>query len=278
VELGISTYTYPWAIGVANNLTKQPLSMFSGQSPILQLLQIASAQNIKRVQVCDNLLEPLHQLSKEKWQEIKAVAETYNIQIEVGTRRLTVENLMQYLAIAQFFNAPFLRIVIDDTDYHPSISEVIEVINTVIGDFREANIVLAIENHDRFTVKNLIEIIEKTDKNQVAICLDTANSLGAGEGIKEVVEGLAPYTINLHVKDFTIKRVSYKMGFTVEGCAAGEGMLNVPYVLEQLAPYNRCISATLEVWSNPLSTLEASIENEAFLAEKGISYLKNIMK
>jgi 3-oxoisoapionate decarboxylase len=251
-------------------MPKHPLS-------ILRLLYIAKEKNIKRIQLCDNLIEPLHTLSEDCLQEIKDIADSFNIQIELGTRRLTIQNIQQYLKIAQFFNAPFLRVVIDDVDYHPSLGEIISIIKADIGDFRESNIILAIENHDRFTVKNLIEIIEKTDKDYVGICLDTANSLGAGEGIKEVVEGLAPYTVNLHVKDFTIKRVSHKMGFTVEGCAAGDGMLNVPYILEQLTPYNRCLSATLEVWSNPLSTIEETIEREAYWTDKSLNYLKKII-
>jgi sugar phosphate isomerase/epimerase len=251
-------------------MPKHPLS-------ILQLLHLAEENKISRVQLCDNLIEPLHTLSDIDWNEIRLTANAFNIQIEIGTRRLTIENLKQYLEIASFFNAPFLRIVIDDFNYHPSVPEVIEVINTVIGDFKKANVILAIENHDRFSVKSLIEIIEKTDKNQVGICLDTANSLGAGEGIKDVVEGLAPYTVNLHVKDFTIKRASHKMGFTVEGCAAGNGMLNVPYVLEQLKPYNWCMSATLEVWSNPLNTVEKTIERELIWAKEGLNYLKKII-
>lgn len=270
MELGISTYTYPWAIGIQNMMPPYPLS-------ISTLLHLAEEQNIKRVQLCDNLLIPLHDFSLNQLSEIKIIADNFNIQIEIGTRRLTVENLKRYLEITRFFNAPFLRIVIDDTDYHPSVSEVIEVIKNVIADFRKADIILAIENHDRFTVKNLIDIIEKTDKDYVGICLDTANSLGAGEGIKEVVEGLAPYTVNLHVKDFMIKRVPHKMGFTVEGCVVGDGMLNVPYILEKLTPYNRCVSATLEIWSNPLLAIEETIEREHLWAAKSLKFLKDIL-
>jgi 3-oxoisoapionate decarboxylase len=267
LELGISTYTFPWAIGVPHFMPQHPLS-------ILSLLHIAEEQNIRRVQLCDNLPKPLHALSDAELAGVKLTAEAFNIQIETGTRRLTADNLQCYLEIAQFFKSPFLRIVIDDADYHPSVSDVIAVINSVIGDFKKANVILAIENHDRFTVKNLIEIIEKTDKDFVGICLDTANSLGAGEGIKEVVAGLAPYTVNLHVKDFTIKRVFHKMGFTVEGCAAGAGMLNVPSILEHLKPYKKCQSVTLEMWSNPLSTIEETIEKEGIWVEKSLAYLR----
>lgn len=270
VDLGISTYTYPWSMGVREMMVEHPLSTMA-------LLHIAEEKRIRRLQLCDNLIEPLHTLNEDTLDDIRLAALDFDIQIEIGMRRLTVQNLLNYLEIARFFNSPFLRIVIDDIDYRPSLDEVIDVIHKVIDDFKKNNIILSIENHDRFAVKSIIDIIEKTDRQYVGICLDTANSLGAGEGIKEVVTALAPYTVNLHVKDFKIKRVSHKMGFIVEGCAAGEGMLNIPYILEKLKPHHRCLSATLEVWSNPLSTIEETIKNEAFLVEKSLSFLKKYL-
>ena len=257
MKLGIGTYTFTWAVGVAGFMPKQPLSME-------QLLDKAHQLGVKRVQFCDNL--PLQTANFKT-----------EVEIEVGTRGLTVINLLNNLEVCRRFNSPFLRVVIDDVGYHPSEQEVIEVIQMVIEDFKQANVILAIENHDRFTVASLVRIIQQTDPQWVGICLDTANSLGAGEGIEEVVKGLAPYTVNLHVKDFTIKRAWHNMGFVVEGCPAGKGMLNVPWVLEQLRPYQRCISATLEIWSNPETTIEATIEKEAAWAIESISYLKTVL-
>lgn len=256
MQLGIGSYTFTWAIGVMGFMPRQPLS-------IDQLLDEAHQLGVKRVQFCDNL--PL----------LTADFKT-DVAIEVGTRGLTVDNLLNYLEVCKRFHSPFLRVVIDEAGYHPSEQEVITVIQSVIEDFKQANVILAIENHDRFTVASLVRIIQQTDPQWVGICLDTANSLGAGEGIEEVVKGLAPYTVNLHIKDFTIQRAWHNMGFVVEGCPAGKGMLNVPLVLEQLRPYHRCISATLEIWSNPETTIEATIEKEAAWVKESISYLKNL--
>lgn len=257
MELGIGTYTYTWAVGVPGFMPPQPLT-------VVDLLGKARRSGIDRVQFCDNL--PL----------LTADFNT-DMAIEVGTRGLTVAHLSEYLEVCRRFRSPFLRVVIDESDYHPSEQEVITVIREVIEDFKQANVVLAIENHDRFTVASLVRIIQETDPTWVGICLDTANSLGAGEGIQEVVKGLAPYTVNLHVKDFTIKRTWHNMGFLVEGCPAGKGMLNVPWVLEQLRPFRRCISATLEIWSNPEPTIEATVAKEAAWAEESIVYLKQLV-
>ena len=269
MRIGISSYTFPWAIGTAG---QTPLNSLT----IAQLLHYAHANGIKNVQLCDNLPVPLHRRSRADLREIKALADQYQIQIETGTCGLTGTHLLVYLEIAQYFNSPFLRVVMDEADHRPSVSEAIEIINEVIENFRGANVVLAIENHDRFSAADLVNIVQSTDNEYVGICLDTANSLGAAEGFKEVVTALAPYTVNLHVKDFTIKRLPHKMGFLVEGCAAGDGLLKVGYVLEKLASHNRCLSATLEVWSSPAETTEQSIENERVWVEKSLRFLRDL--
>lgn len=226
------------------------------------------------MQIGDNL--PLHLLTESEHKALQTNAQQAGIQLEAGTRRLTTDHLKYYLDIAQNLHSPFLRVVIDDIDYHPSETEVIAVIREVIDDFKQANILLAIENHDRFPAQSLQRIIESTDPEWVGICLDTANSLGAGEGIRAVVATLAPYTVNVHIKDFTIRRVSHKMGFVVQGCAAGKGMLDVPWLLEQLQPYHRCRSAILELWSDPLATIEATIEQEHQWVAESFTYLKTL--
>ena len=260
MELGLSSYTYPWAVGISGFMPEKPMN-------IPELIQKANSFGLNRLQICDNIsfetLPHLEDLPK-------------GFQMEIGTRRLEKTNLLKYLAICKKYNSPFLRIVIDDADFHPSENEVIDIIHSVIHNFKEANIILAIENHDRFTVQSLVNIISKTDKNYVGICLDTANSLGAGEGINEVVKGLAPYTVNLHIKDFTINRLSHKMGFLVEGYMAGKGMLDIPFILSELAKYNRCVSATLEVWSNLESTIEQTIEKEEKWVIESIKYLQKL--
>ncbi len=236
------------------------------------LLHQARQQDIRYVQLCDNL--PLHTLPAAQRNELQKLAQSEGIQIQTGTRRLSHENILQYLTIARQMQSPFLRVVIDDAGYYPEEAEVIEVIRRLLPSLREAQVVLAIENHDRFPVASLQRIIEATDTTWVGICLDTANSLGAGEGIREVTEILAPYTVNLHIKDFTIQRLSHKMGFHVAGCAAGQGMLDIPWLIDRLKSYGRCQTATLEVWSEPMDTLQDTLDRETRWVADSIHYLK----
>jgi 3-oxoisoapionate decarboxylase len=105
------------------------------------------------------------------------------------------------------------------------------------------------------------------------ICLDCANSLGAGEGIREVVETLAPYTVNLHLKEILIRRKSHRMGFDVEGKPFGQGQLPLEWILSKLT--TACRTAILELWTPPEESIEETIFKENSWAEQSIRYLRN---
>lgn len=79
----------------------------------------------------------------------------------------------------------------------------------------------------------------------MGICVDTVNSIGAGESVDYIVDTLAPFTVNLHIKDFGIARLPHKQGFIVDGRIAGEGMLDIALITGILKKYNRCHTCIL---------------------------------
>lgn len=265
MHFGLGTYTFPWNI------------MLSGSNPshsfdFRNMLKFTEDNNIRFFQFGDNY--PLHLLTKTELAELKKSAVEKNIQVQVGTRGLHVEQTKNYLFLAAEFNAPFLRVVTDDGDYLPSENEVIRIIRELLPFLKETGIVLAIENHDRFTAKTLASIVEQTDAASVAICLDTTNSFGVGESIGEIAPVLLPYTVNLHIKDFNVTRADHKMGFSITGAAAGKGMLNIPGLLNQASHYKRCSTATLEIWMNEEETPQQTIAKEMEMVTESIKYLK----
>jgi sugar phosphate isomerase/epimerase len=239
---------------------------------VADLITRAGQQGVSIVQVGDNL--PLHALTEQELAACKTLADRSQVRLEVGARRLTPEHLHAYLDIARQFGSPFVRFVIDDDDYKPSVDEVVGIIRESLVEIRRHNVRLAIENHDRFPARFLKRIVQATDPHWVGICLDTTNSLGAGEDTDTVADTLAPYTFNLHIKDFTVRRMSHKMGFNVEGAPAGQGLLSVPRLLQKMIPYNRCYSATLELWTPPEADVAATIRKEAAWAEESLAYLQ----
>jgi sugar phosphate isomerase/epimerase len=277
MKLGISSYAYGWAVGVgrASDASINALGWQGTSTPQLAvdengLLDRAQQFGLRLVQFGDHM--PLHEFDDTRLQHLKQRAMRDRIELEIGARGLTVEHVTTYARLARELSAPILRFVIDAPSYYPEPDEVVEVLRSALPHLESTT--LGIENHDRFPARVLRDMIEAVDSERVGVCLDTANSLGAGEGIREVVEYLAPYTVNLHIKDFTIGRLPYLMGFTVSGRPAGKGMLNVRELVEQLQPFGRCRSAILETWVPPEESLESTVEKETEWVASSVQFLK----
>jgi len=269
MKLGISTFAYAWSIGVGKTKPQNPMTA-------LDFLKRAKALRLHRVQFGDNL--PLHECAEEELVPLIDFASREAIQVEVGARGLVPDHLHRYVTIAERFQSPFLRMVIDGKHYEPSVDEVVKVIQEIVPTLKEKNIKLAIENHDRFTAKKFVEMVERTDPEWVGICLDTINSMGADQSIGEILPHLAPLTLNLHVKDYTITRKWHNMGFDTVGTPAGKGMMPIKEIIGVLENYGKCYSATLELWPPPEDDIEATVKKENRWVEESLTYLKTFLQ
>ncbi|MFN4147545.1 MAG: sugar phosphate isomerase/epimerase family protein [Runella sp.] len=261
---GISSFTYGWKVGDA-------LSPMTEMDLVEQTL----AFGFDTLQIGDNL--PLHLMSPQRIENLKVLVQQHSLRLEIGARGLTSEHLERYIQLAHNLNAPLIRFVTDTPDYEPTQGQVIGILREVIPLLDRHQLTLGIENHDRFTARQLAQIIEQVEHERVGICLDCANSLGANEGLEWVTQILAPYTVNLHIKDFTIRRLPHLMGFVVEGRPAGQGMLRLEWLLEQLLPYRRCQSAILELWTVPETDPILTRQKEEEWAIQSVNYLKTII-
>jgi sugar phosphate isomerase/epimerase len=170
-----------------------------------------------------------------------------------------------------------LRVVIAQKGHDLTPDEAIAILKPQRPAFERAGVVLAIENHDKFSTDELIYVVKQLGTDWAGICLDTVNSFGALEGPAIVVEKLSPFTVNLHVKDFAVRRAEHLMGFEIEGRPVGQGRLNVPWLLESLGGHERSMSAIIELWTPPEPTLESTIEKEREWAEASVRYLKGLL-
>jgi 3-oxoisoapionate decarboxylase len=266
--LGISSFTYGWAVGVEGSMPTQPMKA-------IDLLQKAIDFNLRCVQFGDNI--GIDRLESSLLKEVLDFSIKHQIRLEMGARGLHPENLEKHLEICTFLRSDLLRFVIDGNDFEPSPEQVIAIIKDILPELKKRNITLGIENHDRFKVKTLAKIMESIGSENVGICLDCVNSMGAGEGLEYVADMLSPYTVNLHIKDYSIVRFPHKMGFMVNGSPAGKGVLDLEFLLEKLATHRKCKSAILELWTPPESSLETTLAKEQSWANESVAYLvKNL--
>ena len=265
MQLGLGSYACAWAIGVPGSPPPEPMDSIG-------LIQRASSLGLRLIQIADNL--PLEKCSDGELKRIRDAARDHAIGIEVGTRGISGGHLPRMLEICELFASPILRVVVDTREHHPSPDEVIAAVRDFLPALRRANVSLAIENHDRFTTATLASIIERIGSPDVGICLDTVNSFGSLEGPQVVVERLAPFVINLHIKDFAIERAGHMMGFTVTGAPAGEGRLDVPWLLDKLRSAGRDPNAILELWPAPEAEISATIRKEEEWCQASVRYLR----
>lgn len=268
MQIGISSYTYTWAVGVPFFVPENPMTA-------LNLLERAVELGVNVVQIADNL--PLDALREIELEQLQGYARLHHLRIEVGTRGITPAHLARYHSLAHRFQSPILRVVIDTPDHHPMVDEVIDLLRPQMPAFETSGITLALENHDRFSCTDFLHILHSIDSPALGICLDTVNSFGALEGPGVVINTLARFTVNLHVKDFNIRRADHKMGFLIEGTPAGQGRLDVPNLIEHLHTWGRDCNAILELWTPPADTLADTITKEAQWAVESIQYLKEVL-
>jgi len=267
--LGISSYAYGWAVGVPGHPPPAPYDEHD-------LLATARRHHLRVVQYGDHI--PLREFPSHRLDRLRDAATAAGIAIEIGARGLTARHLERLIDTARKLHSPLLRFVIDGPGHEPARADLIALLREALPALNAANLVLGIENHDRFPARVLRDLIDAVASPRVGICLDTANSLGAGEGIEHVLTHLAAVTVNLHLKDIAITRVPHAMGFTIEGRPAGRGQLDLRAVLETVAERAgpRCPHAILETWTPPETTLDATLAKERRWAEESLLHLKSL--
>jgi len=269
MRLGIGSYAFAWNIGVPGHPPVQAMTAFD-------MLEEAARLGVHLVQVCDNL--PLTQLSPLELDRFAACAEQLKIQVELGTNGLNPANLQAYLQLARRFGSSFVRLVVDSPGDEPTPEAIVTRLRPIVEEYAAVGVRLAIENHDRLRSGTLAWIVEQLGPAHVGICLDTVNSFGSLEGPAVVVETLGRYTLCLHAKDFTIRRVSHRMGFVLDGCPAGAGQLDLPWLLGQLTKSPHPYNVILETWVPPGNTLDETIACERAWTDQGIRYLRELIR
>jgi sugar phosphate isomerase/epimerase len=213
------------------------------------------------VQIADNL--PLDDGSLAPIRKAAA-----GIALELGTRGSEPEHLLRYLEYAVSLGSGLLRTLPGEDGNEERLRE-------VLPEFERYGVVLALENYECLPSAELAGLIRRLDSPWVGICLDTVNSLGLLEMPEYTIKALAPYTVNIHVKDFDIARATHMMGFEVAGRPAGQGRLDLRYLLDQVRVHGRDPNLILEQWPPLGGSLEETIASEAAWAEAGLEYLKS---
>lgn len=255
MRVGLSSYVYRYAIA---GLGGKPAARLGA----VDLLERAGALGLQVVQFCENL--PLARLTAAEREEFVRASRQLGVAIEIGTRGLEVEALLEQVDLAATLGSRALRLVLGAANPEA----IAGALQPLLRRCRERHVVLAIENHCDLRSAQLADLIRRMDSRWLRVCLDTANSTGQLERPMETVATLGPYITQLHLKDFAVEKSS--IGYRVTGRILGQGWLDVAAVLAAVMGSGRDPDVLLEQWMEPEGSLEATLAKEQAWVESSV--------
>lgn len=268
MRIGLSSYTFPWTLGLAG---QEPNPEFTVDT----LIDYAAELGAGVVQLAD--LASVTQATNAQLSAWRTHATEVNISLEVGMRGIRELEISANLRVCEALGAPLLRTVIDREDDRPALDEARRLLTDRIPTLAAAGVRLAVENHDRVPAVDLAQLLANLDSYWIGSCLDTVNSLAVPEDPSTVVRALAPHVINLHAKDFTVRRANADLGFRVEGTPLGEGSLNLPQLIGALGGPQAEISVIIESWLPAQPSAREAWRTERRWADASVSYLREVL-
>lgn len=104
---------------------------------------------------------------------------------------------------------------------------------------------LGIENHKDWRVDQQLAVLEQYQSEYLGVCLDTGNNLSVLDDPDEVVEKLAPYTVNVHFKDMAMEE--YSDGFLMSEVPLGDGVLDMRRIVQTVRRARPGVRFSLEM-------------------------------
>jgi 3-oxoisoapionate decarboxylase len=235
MAIGLSTYAFFWQF---SETAARPLTL-------TDMVNKTHEQGLSVFQICD--YAPIQTMSHSALAEVREVAESSSVQLELGTRGIQTSHLMNYLDIASNLGSTFLRTMLHTPDDKPSVPEAIALLKEVLPAFTERGITIGLETYEQVSTDDLIRVVEGVGSPFLGVCLDPANSVARLELPTDVIDRTAPFVVNMHIKDFTFTRQAGWVGFSLIGCPLGEGFLDYDRMIAVVQP-GANVNQVVEHW------------------------------
>lgn len=261
--IGLGTYAYFWQQSAK---APEPLTL-------ADMLQRTRDLDVDLFQICD--YAPLLGYSVVELRDLRAMADTLGIQLELGTRGVQPEHLAAYLALATTLGATLVRSMLNTVEHQPTLAEADQLLVSALGAYEDAGVTLALETYEQVSSRDLVSLVESVASRSLGICLDPANSVAALENPIDVIDRCAPYVANIHVKDFAFTRRGGWVGFTLEGVELGTGLLDYDHLMRAVDPDPRGINRIIEHWLPWAGTFDETARLENLWNRNNLSYLRS---
>jgi sugar phosphate isomerase/epimerase len=262
MAIGLSTYAFLWQF---SETAERPLTLIDMVKKTHQL-------GLSVFQICD--YASIQDMSDDELAEVRDVAESSGIQLELGTRGIQTLHLMNYLDIAWKLGVTFLRTMLHTPDHKPSVPEAIALLNEVLPAFADRGITIGLETYEQVSTDDLIHVVEGVGSPLLGVCLDPANSVARLELPADVIDRTTPFVVNIHIKDFTFTRQAGWVGFSLIGCPLGEGFLDYDRMISVVQP-GANVNQVIEHWLPWQGTSKETCQLEEQWTQHNIDILRN---
>jgi sugar phosphate isomerase/epimerase len=120
MAIGLSTYAFFWQF---SKKAERPLTL-------IDMVNKAHELGLSVFQICD--YPPIQTMTDTELAELRDVAESSGVQLELGTRGIQTSHLMNYLDIAQKLGSTFVRTMLHTADNKPSVPEAVALLKEVL--------------------------------------------------------------------------------------------------------------------------------------------------
>lgn len=237
--LGIGSYAFRWHVGIRDRFPDHPISAAG-------ILDHAARLGVGLVQFADNL--PLHTLSPGEIDALARQAGRLGIALELGMTGCAPDLVEHYLDLAGRLGVLLLRIAPTAEESAAADAEIAAMFSRLLPACRAGGVVLAVENHFHLPSPRLVDIVTLVGDESLGVCLDVANSIACQEWPETTIALLAPYAVNLHLKDFRIALDPHGVGGSFVGTPLGQGRFDPSIAFDALRQHGRQVNTILEHW------------------------------
>jgi sugar phosphate isomerase/epimerase len=262
-RIGLSSYAFFWQL---SDQVTTPLSIHDA-------LERTAELGVDLFQICD--YAPLEAMSDAELRAVRDTADRLGISLEVGTKGIRPDHLRRFLHIAGILGSPLLRTMFNTPGHIPTTEEAVAIFKEVLPEFEAAGVKIAVETYEQVPTSRILDVIRGVDSPSLGICSDPANTVAALEMPREVIDAVAPYVLNMHIKDFAFNRKDGWVGFTYSGAPLGEGLLDYGYMVEKIRPHERNINQIVEHWLPWQDTEAETIRLENQWTRHSIEFLRS---
>jgi sugar phosphate isomerase/epimerase len=229
LKLGLDSYSYRYAAGLWDYLPHENPPM-----TVLHFLRKAAELGLDGVHFCD----PRHLESLEYGYvtQLREKADALGLYVELGTEGTNPDHLQNMVRAAHVLGSSLVRTFVGKPrpKTAQAMTELLAAaaaeIVAVIPVCERYGVSLAIENHQDLTTRELLQLLEIVGSKWVGVCFNTGNAMALLEDPVESAELLASAAKSVHLKDHQLAGAAD--GFVLIGCALGDGVVDLPRILE----------------------------------------------